>query len=63
MGRIGTKPGIALAAAVVAAGSVAAQTVFRSNVRLVRILVTVKDVNGNLVGSLNKNDFRVFDTA
>jgi Ca-activated chloride channel family protein len=48
---------------VAAAGSLAAQTVFRSNVRLVRILATVKDVNGNLVGSLNKNDFRVFDNG
>jgi Ca-activated chloride channel family protein len=35
--------------------------VIRVNVRLVRMLVTVKDANGQLIGSLNKNDFTVFD--
>jgi len=33
----------------------------RVNVRLVRSLVTVKDANGQLIGSLNKNDFSIFD--
>jgi Ca-activated chloride channel family protein len=36
---------------------------FRTNVRLVRMLVTVKDANGKLIGSLNKNDFTVFDNG
>ncbi len=36
-------------------------TVIRVNVRLVRALVTVKDSSGQLVGSLNKNDFTVID--
>ena len=37
--------------------------VIRVNVRLVRTLVTVKDANGQLIGSLNKNDFAVFDNG
>jgi len=39
------------------------ETVFRVNVRLVRLLVTVKDASGQLVGSLNKEDFSVLDSA
>jgi len=35
----------------------------RVNVRLVRMLVTVKDANGELVGALNKNDFTVTDNG
>jgi Ca-activated chloride channel family protein len=38
-------------------------TVIRVNVRLVRMLVTVKDANGQLIGSLNKNDFNIFDNG
>ena len=38
-------------------------TVIRVNVRLVRMLVTVKDANGQLIGSLNKNDFTVLDNG
>ena len=38
-------------------------TVIRVNVRLVRMLVTVKDAGGQLIGSLNKNDFTVFDNG
>jgi Ca-activated chloride channel family protein len=38
-------------------------TVIRVNVRLVRMLVTVKDGNGQLFGSLNKNDFTIFDNG
>jgi Ca-activated chloride channel family protein len=37
--------------------------VFRSDVQLVRILATVKDANGALVGSLEKNDFAVRDNG
>jgi Ca-activated chloride channel family protein len=36
-------------------------TVIRVNVRLVRMLVTVKDASDQLVGSLNKSDFAVYD--
>jgi Ca-activated chloride channel family protein len=38
-------------------------TVIRVNVRLVRMLVTVKDKNGQLVGSLDKKDFTIFDNG
>ena len=37
--------------------------VFRSNVQLVRILATVKDQSGALVGSLEKGDFEVRDNG
>lgn len=39
----------------------AQENVFRMDVRLVRLLVTVKDSAGGLVGSLNKQDFTVLD--
>ena len=38
-------------------------TVIRVNVRLVRLLVTVKNAAGGLVGTLNKNEFTVFDNG
>jgi Ca-activated chloride channel family protein len=37
--------------------------VIRVNVRLVRLLVTVKDAFGQLLGSLNKPDFTVYDNG
>ncbi len=37
--------------------------VIKVNVRLVRMLVTVKDASGQLVGSLTKNDFTVYDNG
>lgn len=45
------------------APAVAQDPVIRVNVRLVRTLVTVKDANGQLIGSLNKSDFAVFDNG
>ena len=38
-------------------------TVIKVNVRLVRMLVTVKDAAGQLVGSLNKSDFTIYDNG
>jgi Ca-activated chloride channel family protein len=38
-------------------------SVIKVNVRLVRMLVTVKDAAGQLIGSLNKNDFTVYDNG
>lgn len=38
-------------------------TVIRVNVRLVRLLVTVKNAAGSLIGTLRKNDFTVFDNG
>jgi len=37
--------------------------VFRVDVRLVRLLASVKDASGRLIGSLNKSDFTVFDNG
>jgi Ca-activated chloride channel family protein len=47
--------------ALVLAAPAPQDTVIRVNVRLVRTLVTVKDANGQLIGSLNKSDFAVYD--
>jgi Ca-activated chloride channel family protein len=38
-------------------------TIIRVNVRLVRMLVTAKDAAGQLIGSLNKGDFAVYDNG
>jgi Ca-activated chloride channel family protein len=37
--------------------------VIKVNVRLVRMLVTVKDASGQLIGSLNQSDFSVYDNG
>ena len=51
-------------AALCLAGCASAQeSRIRVDVRLVRMLVTVKDANGALIGSLNKSDFTVFDNG
>jgi Ca-activated chloride channel homolog len=39
------------------------EPVIKVNVRLVRMLVTVKDASGQLIGSLNKGDFTVYDNG
>ena len=41
----------------------AQQSTFKVDVRLVRLLVTVKDSAGRLISSLNKDDFTVFDNG
>lgn len=43
--------------------ALAQEAVFRSEVRLVRLLVTVKDAQGRLMGDLKKEDFQVFDNS
>lgn len=40
-----------------------AQAVFRTEVRLVRLLVSVKDPKGNAIGTLTAKDFRVTDSS
>jgi len=47
----------------VAVGIAAAQSTFKVDVKLVRLLVTVKDGRGELVGSLEKPDFVVYDSG
>ncbi len=41
----------------------AQETVFRVDVRLVRILATVKNTAGELIGTLSKEDFEVYDNG
>jgi Ca-activated chloride channel family protein len=48
---------------VAAAAACAQEDVIRVDVRLVRILATVKNNMGDLVGSLNKSDFEVYDNG
>jgi Ca-activated chloride channel family protein len=52
-----------LGALVLLAPGSAQDTVIRVNVRLVRLLATVKNSAGELIGSLNKSDFSVFDNG
>jgi Ca-activated chloride channel family protein len=52
-----------LAALCLSAPARSQDPVIKVNVRLVRMLVTVKDAAGQLVGSLNKNDFAVYDNG
>jgi Ca-activated chloride channel homolog len=50
-----------LAALCLCAPALTQDGVIKVNVRLVRMLVTVKDAAGQLIGSLNKSDFTVYD--
>ena len=59
MGRF---PGWALTL-LLAAGALAQAPIFRTDVRLVRLLVNVKDANGGMVGSLEKDAFDVVDSG
>jgi Ca-activated chloride channel homolog len=69
MGRIRSekviRPSVCFLLAVLGACSpaYAQDPVIKVNVRLVRMLVTVKDAAGQLVGSLNKTDFTVYDNG
>src|SRR5690242_2422256 len=47
--------------AALAALPLASQPTFQVDVKLVRVLVNVKDSRGRLVGSLDSKDFSVFD--
>jgi len=54
----------ALAAAALAAGLLLAQgPVYRVNVKLVRVLATVKNARGDLIGDLKPEDFQVYDSG
>src|SRR5262249_13626670 len=46
-----------------AGGALAQQPTFRVDVNLVRVLATVKDSEGRLVGNLEKADFKIFDNG
>lgn len=64
MGRLGTQ---ILTTALLVAPALAPQTqqppFYTVNVRLVRVLATVKDRAGKLIGSLDKGDFSIFDNG
>jgi Ca-activated chloride channel family protein len=53
----------AVSAAALFAGVMSAQPVIRVDVRLVRVLATVKNSAGELVGALNKEDFEILDNG
>jgi Ca-activated chloride channel family protein len=69
MGRVGPKKVtrrigcLFLTALCCAAPARPQDPVIKVNVRLVRMLVTVKDAAGQLIGSLNKSDFAVYDNG
>jgi Ca-activated chloride channel family protein len=52
-----------LASAVFIASAVAQEPVIRVNVNLVRMVATVRNVSGDLVGTLGKNDFEIADNG
>ncbi|MGP8242930.1 MAG: VWA domain-containing protein [Bryobacteraceae bacterium] len=54
---------VGLLAAALAAGSLGAQTVFRADVSLVHVLATARNRVGQLVGTLTKDDFEIFDNG
>ena len=58
MGRIHS---IGLALLVTMAAAAQDTPVFRSDVRLVRLLATVKDPAGELIGSLERSTFHIWD--
>lgn len=63
MGRLRYQSAFLIAAAAVFIGIAAAQSTFKVDVKLVRLLVSVKDGRGELVGSLEKPDFTVYDSG
>ena len=65
MGRFRHKSALLVFAAFAGVFAIAltAQTTFKVDVKLVRLLVTVKDGKGELVGSLERPDFTVYDSG
>jgi hypothetical protein len=62
MGRFRYQSALVILSAAVAAVALA-QSTFKVDVKLVRLLVTVKDSKGTLMGSLEKPDFAVYDSG
>jgi Ca-activated chloride channel homolog len=64
MGRFRYQSAIVIASALaLASAALFAQSTFKVDVKLVRLLVTVKDSKGTLMGSLEKPDFTVYDSG
>lgn len=60
MGRFGRKSALLILFSFLAA---AQEPVFRASTSLVRLIVSVKDTQGNAIGDLTKDDFRVTDSG
>ena len=63
MGRFRYKSALVILAAALAGAAVIARAQFKVEVKLVRLLVTVKDARGELISSLEKPDFTVYDSG
>ena len=63
MGRFRYKSALVVIAVTLAGAAVLARAQFKVEVKLVRLLVSVKDARGELVGSLEKPDFSVYDSG
>src|SRR5690349_4685313 len=65
MGRFRHQSALIILATALSVAAVAAlaQSTFKVDVKLVRLLVSVKDGRGELVGSLEKPDFTVYDSG
>jgi Ca-activated chloride channel family protein len=63
MGRFGRQSAIVAALLSVIGLALAQEPVFYSSSKLVRLIVTVKNERGDLVGDLRQQDFRVFDSG
>jgi Ca-activated chloride channel family protein len=63
MGRFRYKSALVILAAALAGAAVIARAQFKVDVKLVRLLVTVKDARGELISSLEKPDFTVYDSG
>jgi Ca-activated chloride channel homolog len=63
MGRIAQTLAVVFALSAIGRAQEAPPPIFREQVKLVHLIVSVKDANGAPVGTLQKNDFRVFDNG
>jgi Ca-activated chloride channel family protein len=63
MGRFGHQSALLILAVGLVGFGALARAQFKVDVKLVRLLVSVKDARGELVGSLQKPDFSVYDSG
>jgi Ca-activated chloride channel family protein len=63
MGRLGHQGAVLTAALALLCLLPAQEVTFKADVALVRLLVTVKDAKGALIGTLQQGDFAVFDSG
>lgn len=63
MGRLAYKSALILIAALATVAASAQDPIFRAESTLVRLVVSVKDPNGQTIGDLQQSDFKVFDSG